>query len=235
LNAGVPSYGLAQMLILARRLVPREKPAYVLVQYSEWLVRRSQSWVAETEYGYVPTPFFAATPEGVRVHPPLFRGWVLRSADLGLPPLTHGRTGLSVVPGRAGLPLIVHDDFQMAVLLARRRLGGLPAPGSSEDVLKATYSEIADLCRRNGARMLVVLLGPEPPPDWRGWLEALPGATVVDAAAALCAPCPRAVRIPCPSPTTPTSRPMPTGPARPHNPSTFIRTRGLTRSSRRRS
>ena len=187
LNAGVPSYGLAQMLLLARRLVPRERPAYVLVQYSDWLVQRSQSWVADTEYGYVPTPFFAARPEGVRVHPPLFRGWVF-----DLPISAYRRSPMGALDyvsflARAGLPLIVHDDFQMAVLLARRRLGGLPAPGSSQDVLKATYSEIADLCRRSGARMLVVLLGPEPPPEWRRWLEALPGATVVDAAAALCA------------------------------------------------
>lgn len=187
LNAGVPSYGLAQMLLLARRLVPRERPAYVLVQYSEWLVRRSQSWVADTEYGYVPTPFFAAAPEGVRLHPPLFRG---RAFDL--PVSAYRRPAESVFDylsfmGRAGMPLIVHDDFQMAMLLARRRLGELPAPGSGDEILKATYSEIAEICRENGVRMLVLVLGPEPPAAWRAWLEDLPGVTLVDAAAALCA------------------------------------------------
>jgi len=198
LNAGVPSYGLAQMVLLARRLVPRERPAYVLVQYSEWLVRRSQSWVADTEYGYVPTPFFAAAPEGVRLHPPLFRGWAF---DLPVSAYRRSVAGIFdylAFTGRAGMPLIVHDDFQMAVLLARRRLGGLPAPGGAEEILKASYSEIAELCRRSGARMVVVLLGPEPPAAWRAWLAGLPGVTLVDAAAALCARLPSGCTNPMP-------------------------------------
>ncbi len=38
LNAGQQAYGLSQMLILARRLIPRHRPEIVLVQYSSWLV-----------------------------------------------------------------------------------------------------------------------------------------------------------------------------------------------------
>jgi hypothetical protein len=41
-NAGVSSYGLSQMMILAKRLVPAYKPDYLLVQYSPWLVDRSK-------------------------------------------------------------------------------------------------------------------------------------------------------------------------------------------------
>ena len=36
LNAGKCAYGLSQMLILARRLIPRYRPDYVLVQFSPW-------------------------------------------------------------------------------------------------------------------------------------------------------------------------------------------------------
>ncbi|MCD6309655.1 MAG: hypothetical protein J7M18_03010, partial [Candidatus Eremiobacteraeota bacterium] len=40
-NGGGCSYGLSQMLILARKLIPEYKPDIVLVQYSPWLVDRS--------------------------------------------------------------------------------------------------------------------------------------------------------------------------------------------------
>ena len=38
LNAGVVGYGLGQMLVLARRHIPRIRPDVVLVQYSDWLI-----------------------------------------------------------------------------------------------------------------------------------------------------------------------------------------------------
>ena len=40
LNAGKCAYGLSQMLLLARRLIPQYKPDYVLVQFSTWLPGR---------------------------------------------------------------------------------------------------------------------------------------------------------------------------------------------------
>ena len=73
-NAGVPSYGLSQMLLLARKYIPRLKPAIVVAQYSDWLVDRSRSWTADTEYGFVPTPFFVSGPEGVGLRRPVFTG-----------------------------------------------------------------------------------------------------------------------------------------------------------------
>src|SRR5215470_8398141 len=53
-NAAVSSYGLSQMLILARRLVPAQKPDYLLVQYSPWLVSRALDPFAPTYFGKLP-------------------------------------------------------------------------------------------------------------------------------------------------------------------------------------
>ncbi len=46
INAGVCSYGLAQMLLYARKIIPQYEPDLVLVQYSPWLVDRALSCYA---------------------------------------------------------------------------------------------------------------------------------------------------------------------------------------------
>jgi hypothetical protein len=55
---GVSSYGLSEMMVLAKRLVPIQKPDYLLVPYSPWLVGRAQSPFAPTYFGSVVTPYF---------------------------------------------------------------------------------------------------------------------------------------------------------------------------------
>jgi hypothetical protein len=71
-NAGVGSYGLSQMLVLAKRLVPANKPDYLIVQYSPWLVDRARSPFAPTNFGKVPTPYFFVRQNELALHPPVF-------------------------------------------------------------------------------------------------------------------------------------------------------------------
>ena len=74
-NAGIPSYGLSQVLILARRLIPRYKPDYVIVQYSPWLVERSQRLYASGALsGPSPLPISRNQPRTtcLDIHPPIF-------------------------------------------------------------------------------------------------------------------------------------------------------------------
>jgi hypothetical protein len=59
INAGVCSYGLSHILILADKLIPRYKPKYVVVQYSEWLAARSASLYAPAYYMHLPNPYFS--------------------------------------------------------------------------------------------------------------------------------------------------------------------------------
>jgi len=185
LNAGVPGYGLAQMLILARRLIPRHAPDYVLVQYSDWLVSRAQTGYAPSFFGVLPTPFFVPDATGTRLQPPVFRGWEL---DLPLtrfrnPPRSAAEYFEFLV--RAGLPLLVHDDVSLALVAAQRSLGILPDRAADADAItQAVYSEIGALCRAQRAQMLIVLLGPPPSP--RRLEELKKAGAVVDAELALC-------------------------------------------------
>lgn len=185
LNAGSPSYGLSQVLILARRLIPRHAPDIVLVQYSGLLVARAQARYTHSFFGVMPTPFFAADGAGPRLQPPPFGNRVL---DL---PLTEFRNTPRTVSDyasflrRAALPLFVHDDAAVAFVEAGQRLRLLPAVAADpEPVVRRVYSEIAELCREHGARMLIVLLGRPPGAERR--LELQRHAAAVDAELALC-------------------------------------------------
>jgi len=70
-NAGRCGYGISQMMILAKRLVPTHKPDYLIVQYSPWLIDRARNPFAPTHFGKTPTPFFYGKDE-LEVHPPVF-------------------------------------------------------------------------------------------------------------------------------------------------------------------
>ena len=72
-NAGVCGYGLAQMLLLAERLVPSVAPDYLVVQYSPWLASRAQSPLGPSRFGYLPTPYFFDQNGTLQLRDPVFR------------------------------------------------------------------------------------------------------------------------------------------------------------------
>ncbi|MBI3845610.1 MAG: hypothetical protein HY292_13325 [Planctomycetes bacterium] len=187
LNAGVCSYGLSQMLIRARELIPRIKPDVVLVQLSPWLVRRSLSPLAPSMFGKLTSPFIIDEPDGgFGLHPPVFA-----TAAFDLPTSKY----LSSVKGlgdwlsflvRVGIPLFVHDDVSMLGYQIRRIVGTIPiAAKNPRRVLVREYGEIAELCLRNGSKMVAVIIEVDcKHHDVTKGLD-LPGATIVDTRPAL--------------------------------------------------
>lgn len=159
LNAGVCSYGLAQMLILARRLIPKHRPEFVLVQYSPWLVQRSRSGFAPVYIGLLPTPHFVDGQDGrVVLAPPEFESIAI---DLPLGEYIHSpRSALDLVSFtlRVGLPLYVHDDVHRLVHHLRRKLRMVTKPAGEETIVQYVYTEIATLCAASGSKMIVVVL-----------------------------------------------------------------------------
>lgn len=164
LNAGKCAYGLSQMLILARRLVPRYRPEYVLVQFSPWLVGRGTSGLARSTFGLVPVPYLTLAQGHVGLEPPWFRARVF---DLPFPRFDNKRRGLGEFLSfffAAGAPLFVHDDAYTALCGARRLTGGAAeadrrqASDAGEDVNRVVYREIAQICKDNAATMVLVRL-----------------------------------------------------------------------------
>jgi hypothetical protein len=164
LNAGKCAYGLSQMLILARRLIPRYQPEYVIVQFSPWLVGRGTSGFARATFGLVPVPYLTFADGRVGLQPPAFRAKVF---DLPFHRFDNKKRGLGEFLSfffTAGAPLFLHDDAAMALLHARRLAGTAGEAGRREavaaddDVNRVVYREIVQVARDNGATVILVRL-----------------------------------------------------------------------------
>jgi hypothetical protein len=187
MNAGVTSYGLAQMLILAQRMVPEYRPDYVVVQHSPWLVQRAQNYYAHIAFGATPVPFFAeSSSEELCVHPPVFRS---KAAELSVDEFRSGPTTLNDYLSfllKIGGPLLLHDDYYMGVHRIKRLCGFTPRPAANpRKIVDYVYREIADLCAKHHAKMIILVLGGNAEPVDHQGLDDISGARLVDAHRAL--------------------------------------------------
>ena len=186
INAAVCSHGLAQMLVLGRRLIPEYRPDYVVVQYSTWLADRALSPFAPLQIGRVPTPFFGRDSHGELVlSPPAY------ASRLFALPIEHYRStarGLADYLSfllRVGAPLLAGDDAGLLAFRCRQIFGRVPRPANDRLATeRLVYSELADLTTQAGGRMFVVVLGKDHVPVTCP-LGSQAGFTVVNAHAAL--------------------------------------------------
>ena len=160
LNAGVCSYGLAQMLILAKKLVPIHKPDFLVVQYSSWLVGRARWRFTPMYFGKLPSPYFSNSQDRLELHPPLF---LTKTMDLPIDKYRNKDKGIIERISffwNVGLPLYVHDDFHMLVYTLKILLGRVPVPTRNRDkIVKYVYEELSRVANENGARLVIVVLG----------------------------------------------------------------------------
>tara|TARA_B100000315_G_C14535543_1_gene568267 strand:+ start:171 stop:1310 length:1140 start_codon:yes stop_codon:yes gene_type:complete len=159
-NAGVCSYGLSQMLPLAKKLVPIHKPDYLLVQYSKWLVDRAQNPFAPSYFGKLPTPFFYEEDHSFALYPPVFLTKIL-----DLPVSLYRNTPNNWIDAvsfywNVGLPLSAHDDFNMLKYITYRIIGIIPPPTNSrEELIEYVYKEINNVAEEYGVKVVIVVIG----------------------------------------------------------------------------
>jgi hypothetical protein len=196
LNAGKCGYGLAQMLILARRLIPRYEPEYVLVQFSHWLAGRGTSGFARSTFGKIPVPFLTLSQDGqVGVEPPAFR---TRVFDSGFDRFDDQKRGVGEffrLFWQSGAPLFVHDDVQMAAHGLKRLIGTVPPAAKNREALnRAVYREIGRAAQAHGSTMVIVRVSHPLEKHWQKLTELWPSAVVADAQSALDARVPEQTR-----------------------------------------
>jgi hypothetical protein len=187
INAAACSYGLVQMLLRGRHLIPKHQPDIVLVQYSPWLVDRATSNYAPTYFGKLPVPYFYEREDGsLEIHPPVFAQ--SRADPLSYRTSPRSATLYCSFLFRAGLPLLVHDDFWTALTRAKQTVGLTPKPTTNRQaVVDYVYSQLSRECRSAGSRMFVVMLDKGIPPIRRDSLRSIPDVLIIDAHAALAA------------------------------------------------
>jgi hypothetical protein len=188
LNAGKCAYGLAQMLLLARKLIPRYRPDYVLVQFSTWLPGRGTSGFARATFGNIPVPSLLLGPDGeVGVQPPAFKTAVF---ELPFHEFDNKRRGAGEFMRfffRAAAPLFARDDLNMAAYQLKRGLGRFPADEldrarrNREELNRVVYKEIGRVAADHAAQMVIVRLSHPLEKDWQRLKELSPGALVVNA------------------------------------------------------
>jgi hypothetical protein len=159
LNAGACSYGLAQMQILAERLIPKYRPDYVIVQSSAWLWERSVAMFLPTYFSVMPSPYFYDEGADIpKIHPPVFE-----SAIPDMPMDKYRETSSSLADRmhfifEIGIPLVFHDDFHMAIFHLKRHF--IPQPASfSRAKFIGIYRYIDRLVRQAGGQTVILVLG----------------------------------------------------------------------------
>ena len=152
LNAGLPSYGLSQMLILARKLIPEYRPEYILFQYSPWLLNRSTRLFA-------PNPYFIDGENGsIDLHPPVFSCYPVDISPWRDTPAS--RRDFFSFFFRTALPLLLHDDSRLLIFKLKSAFTLVPPPSEKIDrIVEEAYREIRDLADRYGSKLIIVGLG----------------------------------------------------------------------------
>jgi hypothetical protein len=156
MNGGVSGWGLAQMVLRAREVIPNLKPAKVVVQYSTWLPNRSMKFYQSRLLGKSPYPYFYKLHDTMAIHPPPFEAFW---PDLTVDPLVGPEAKLLPFVWQVGIPLFLHDDYFVTRTLLYNKLGVLPSPAASrQQVIDYAYREIRRLCEENGAEMIIVAI-----------------------------------------------------------------------------
>ncbi|HAV92791.1 TPA: hypothetical protein DCW38_06390 [candidate division WOR-3 bacterium] len=158
INAGVPGYGLAQMLLLSRKLIEIYTPDYVIVQFSEPIVRRAGCYYAPLGprfKGFASVPYIADLGETCGIIPPIFKSKVF---DLMLNDFIDKNQNESAFIWKICLPLYFYDDIN-AVLLPKAAFltKKIPSPCKDNDkIIEYAYSEIDSICRANNSKYYIL-------------------------------------------------------------------------------
>ena len=161
INAGVCSYGLTQMLIVANELIPKYKPNYVVVQYSPWLSDRAANPYALTYHARLPVPYITIEEDALVINPP---GFLTRIYEVPLDKYKRSEANSLDRLGfyfEVGIPLLLLDDVNVAFFKASRVIGlaGQPNEGNKEKLEKLVYSRFHELCRIVNAKLIVLNIG----------------------------------------------------------------------------
>ncbi len=184
INAGVCGYGLAQILIRSQQLLPRLKPDFLIVQYSSWLVSRSQRLFGPT-YPMVklPTPFFVSDGASSPVlHPPIYQTHVFDAPFSGYRLTPRGTADFLKFYRRVSFPLFLYDDVRLFIFRLKSGLGidRIIFPAKRE-IVSIVYGQMLEQCKETNTKMIVVVLGDKLREKDLKILSQFPGLSIVNA------------------------------------------------------
>lgn len=156
-NAGVCSYGLAQMYLLSGKLIPQLKPRYTVVQYSPWLVDRGTS-IGAPAATFLPVPYFHDLKDTIELQYPVQKTQVfgINRAEIRKK-YTDRKMGF--VFGY-GIPFFFREDLMYLRYSLPVWLGGPQNPSKDKKkVERMVYRSIIKNIRAQGSIPVVVCIG----------------------------------------------------------------------------
>jgi hypothetical protein len=156
-NAGASAYGLAQMLHLAKSIIPQKKFHYVFIQYSPWLVERAASFDNPYFYGYRPFPYFTESADTFKLVENQYssRMYFQESVSIRETPMSYMEK--AIFSFTQGYKIELIDYFSFITFKLKAALGLTPRPTDNwEGLENYVYSKIIELCNRNGAKPVVL-------------------------------------------------------------------------------
>ncbi len=158
INAGVPGYGLSQMLILARRLIPKYKPKIVIIQYSPWLIGRSTDIYGPSFLGLVPNPYFTFNGKNYNIQDPAFNAQVF-ALDREVLKRKYANNYIAFFINVA-LPFYISDFINYFKVKVKILLSPKLMPAKNQkQVEKLVYIEMVKLINDNGGKAIILNLG----------------------------------------------------------------------------
>ena len=161
LNCGVDAYGLAQMLILAERNIPKYRPKVLSVQYSPWLADRARFMFFPSAHGVMPFPFVTKNEKGnFYIHEPFFRS-ALYNPDYRIYKTSPASFSdkISFI-FNVGIPVEIVDKWQQQIAQWKMILGLLPtSENDNQKIEKYVYERLYQLCKQYNVKMIVLNVG----------------------------------------------------------------------------
>lgn len=161
LNYGVNAYGLAQMLLLAERMIPKHRPQYVVVQYSPWLADRARFMFYPSAYGSMPYPFIAQNENNeLYIHQPYFLSSLYDFDYQYFKKSPSSFFDKLAFYCKVGLPVVVIDGVKKYFTILGIKFGFLPmAEHDNQKIEQYVYERIYRLCKQHNSQMIVLNLG----------------------------------------------------------------------------
>ncbi|MDD5529583.1 MAG: hypothetical protein PHX21_06080 [bacterium] len=161
INAGTCGYGISQMLLLSKELIPCYKPDFVIVQYSPWLVQRSINMDAPSFLSRIPTPYISKNKNGENlVAPRIFNS---KTFEVNMDKYRNTKSGIKdyiCFLFEIGMPLYLYNGYYTGITTVKRVLGLIPSPNKDiKDVEQFVYSNIYQICKESNATMIILNLG----------------------------------------------------------------------------
>lgn len=159
-NAGMIGYGLAQILLRSRELIPRLQPRYVVVQQSPWLPQRAVVPYSPGFFSTVTVPRITLEQGAAVVHKPVYPTKIF---DLPMHRFMESGNGLldnAAFYFQVGIPLLSYNEFHKYKFKWQAFRGKLPFHAYEEaaSIESYVYSEISGLCQEYGSEMIILRL-----------------------------------------------------------------------------